>query len=284
MRWVGWTAVLGLVCGPPAIATPLDQMGIQRVMLVVLENADYDAAREQPFLAKLAREGGLLRQSFAVARPSQPNYLALAGGSTYGVDSDAPVTLDVRHIGDLLDAKGYTWKVYAEGYPGGCFLGSRAGAYVRRHIPFLSFKNVQSDPERCQRIVDAAALTADVRHGTLPTYAMYVPDVRHDGHDTGVSAADRWLSGAFGPLLDDPRFAANMLLIVTFDEGRGWQHGNHIYTVLHGERVIPGSVSDDRYDHYSLLRTIEEVLGLGTLGQGDSKASPITGIWKGRSS
>ena len=75
-----------------------------------------------------------------------------------------------------------------------------------------------------------------------------------------------------------------MLLIVTFDEGRGWRHGNHIYTVVHGERVIPGSVSDDRYDHYSLLRTIEEVLGLGTLGQGDSKASPITGIWKGHSS
>jgi precorrin-6B methylase 1 len=46
--------VLGLVWGPAAITTPLAQVGLQRVMLVVLENADYDAARVQPFLAKLA--------------------------------------------------------------------------------------------------------------------------------------------------------------------------------------------------------------------------------------
>ena len=280
VRWAGWTAVLGLVWGPAAVTTPLAQVGPQRVMLVVLENTDYDAARAQPFLAKLAREGGLLRQSFAVARPSQPNYLALTAGSTHGVDSNALVTLDVSHIGDLLEARGLTWKVYAEGYPGRCFLEPSSGAYVRRHVPFLSFKNVQSHPERCQRIVDAVAFAADIRHGTLPTYAMYVPDVTHDGHDTGVSAADQWLSETFGPLLNDRRFTENMLLIVTFDEGRGWWRSNHIYTVVYGDRVIPGSVSDSRYDHYSVLRTIEEILGLGTLGQGDSKASAITGIWK----
>ncbi len=71
-----------------------------------------------------------------------------------------------------------------------------------------------------------------------------------------------------------------MLFIVTFDEGRGWWRRNHIYTVVYGDRMIPGSVSDTRYDHYSLLRTTEEIFGLGTLGQNDSKASAITGIWK----
>jgi phospholipase C len=249
-------------------------------MLVILENADYDAARAQPFLAQLARAGGVLRQSFAVAHPSQPNYLALTAGNTFGVDSNAPITLDVPHIGDLLEAKGRTWKVYAEGYPGRCFLGPRAGTYVRKHVPFLSFKNVQTNPARCGRIVDAAVLATDVRQGTLPDYAVYVPDVTHDGHDRGVTAADQWLSETFGPLLSDPRFAENMVFIVTFDEGRGWWRRNHVYTVVYGDRVIPGSVSDTRYDHYDLLRTIEEIFGLGTLGQHDSKASAITGVWK----
>src|SRR5262249_31933254 len=152
-------------------AGPGGQPRGQRVMLVILENADYDAARAQPFLAQLARAGGVLRQSFAVAHPSQPNYLALTAGNTYGVDSNAPVTLDVPHIGDLLEAKGRTWKVYAEGYPGHCFLGSHAGTYVRKHVPFLSFKNVQTNPARCGRIVDAAGLATDVRQGTLPDYA-----------------------------------------------------------------------------------------------------------------
>jgi phospholipase C len=249
-------------------------------MLVILENADYTTALAQPFLARLAREGGLLRQSFAGTHPSQPNYLALTAGHTYGVDSNEPVTLDVAHIGDLLEAKGRTWKVYAEGYPGHCFLGSRAGTYVRKHVPFLSFKNVQTNPARCERIVDAAVLATDVRQGTLPDYAVYVPDVTHDGHDTGVRAADQWLAETFGPLLGDPRFMRDMVFIVTFDEGRGWWRRNHIYTVLYGDRVMPGSVSDTRYDHYSLLRTIEEILDLGSLGQYDTRASAITGMWK----
>ena len=104
-------------------ANPLGPPCVHHVMLVVLENADYDTARAQPFLATLACEGGLIRESFAVTDPSQPNYLALTAGDTYGVDSNALVTLDVRHIGDLLEARGGTWKAYVEGYPGSAFWG-----------------------------------------------------------------------------------------------------------------------------------------------------------------
>ncbi len=279
LRWLVWVGLGELVFGSASIAGLPHPPHRPRVMLVILENADYSTALAQPFLAKLARESGLLRQSFAIAHRSQPNYLALTAGSPHDVDSDAPVTLDVPHIGDLLEARGRTWKVYAEGYPGHCFLGARAGAYVRRHVPFLSFKNVQTDPARCARIVDAAELASDLRRGSMPDYAVYVPDVIHDGHDTGVRVADQWLAGTFGPLLHDPRFMQDMVFIVTFDEGRGWWRRNHIYTVVYGDGVIPGSVSDTRYDHYSLLRTIEEILDLGTLGQHDAQASAITGIW-----
>jgi len=281
-RWVAGMGVLGLVWGAATVAEPQDRPRVERVMVVVLENADYEVARTQPFLAKLGREGGLLRQSFAVAHPSQPNYLALIAGSTYGVDSNAIVTPDVPHLGDLLEAKGRTWKVYAEGYPGGCFLASGSDLYVRRHVPFLSFKNVQDEPARCSRIVEAAGLATDIRQGTLPDCALYVPDVRHDGHDTGVRQADQWLSETFAPLLSDPRFTANLLFIVTFDEARRWWRRNHVYTVMYGASVIPGSVANTRYDHYSLLRTIEDLFGLGTLGQHDATASPITGIWRGK--
>jgi acid phosphatase len=99
-----------------------------------------------------------------------------------------------------------------------------------------------------------------------------------------MSAADRWLAETFGPRLPDPRFTANLLFIVTFDEGRRWWRRNHIYTVVFGDAVMPGSVSDTRYDQYSLLRTIEALFGLGTLGRQDATAPVITGIWKGRPS
>lgn len=249
----------------------------RKVFIVVLENTAYDAALAQPFLRDLAAGGALLTNFFAEAHPSFPNYVALTAGSTYGVTS--LVTLDVPHVGDLLESAGRTWKAYAEGYPGDCFLGASAGAYVRRHVPFLSFANVQTNPARCARVVDAAVLAEDIEGGTLPDYSLYIPDLNNDGHDTGVAFADQWLARTFGPRLLDPRFTDGMLFVVTFDESPA-SSLNHIYTALYGPGVVAGSTSAARLDHLSLLRTIEDTLGLGTLGQQDAAATAITGVWR----
>jgi hypothetical protein len=247
-----------------------------RVMMVVLENTDYAAALGQPFLASLAARGAVLTHFSAEAHPSQPNYIAMIAGSTYGISSDANVTLDGRHIGDLLEAKGLQWKVYAEGYPGNCYLGSAAGTYVRKHVPFLSFKDVQDDKARCARIVNASDLTKDVANRTLADYSLYVPDLNDDGHDTGVAYADHWLSGTFGPLLQDPRFANGLLFIVTFDENEHAQlGGNRVLTIMVGDAVSPGTILDAEYSHYSLLRLVEDEFGLGSLGLNDARAAVI---------
>ena len=249
-----------------------------KIMMVVLENANYADALRQPFIASLAGRGALLTNFAAEAHPSQPNYIALISGSTFGVTSDGDVSLDQRHLGDLVEGKGLKWKVYAESYPGNCFLGARAGTYVRKHTPFLSFKDVQHDPRRCGNIVAASQLASDVRDGKLPQYSLYVPDLKDDGHDTGVAYADRWLSATFGPLLGDPSFTKRLLLVVTFDESKGSLFGgNHVATILIGDAVKPGTLVDGKFNHYSLLRLVEDLLGLGSLGEGDGDATVITG-------
>jgi len=278
LRWLLVAGVM-LSMAPSTSAVHAQPVPVRRVMIVVLENTDYEAALAQPFLGQLAARGALLSSFFAETHPSQPNYVAMTAGSTYGLTSNADVTLDVPHVGDLLEAAGRSWRVYAEGYPGNCFLGSSMGAYVRRHVPFLSFRSVQTNATRCQRIVNASALANDVANGTLPDYGFYVPDLNNSGHDTGVAFADQWLARTFGPLLEDARFMDGTLFVVTFDEDDGI-HANHIYTVLSGTGVRPGSVSTSRYDHYSLLRTIEDVLGLGGLGQRDADAQPVAGVWR----
>src|SRR5689334_15948595 len=96
----------------------------RKVFIVLLENESEDAAIEQPFLKKLASEGTLIADMRAVAHPSYPNYMALTGGSTFGIHGDGQRTIDASHIGDLLEARGKTWKNYAEDYPGNCYLGS----------------------------------------------------------------------------------------------------------------------------------------------------------------
>lgn len=270
-------ALMVLAAAPAVGAFP--RPPFEKVFIVVLENATYANALAQPFLADLASRGALLANFFGETHPSQPNYIALTAGSTYGVTSNLNVSLDVGHVGDLLEAAGLSWKVYAEGYPGGCFLGASSGAYVRKHVPFLSFANVQTDPARCARIVNASALAGDIAGGTLPDYALYVPDLNNDGHDTSVTFADQWLATTFGPRLQDPRFTDGRLFVVTFDEAPT-TGPNHVYTSLYGRGVVPGAASAIRHDHYSLLRTIEDALALPTLGQHDATASPITGVWR----
>jgi hypothetical protein len=261
--------------GPPGSAQP----AFERILIVVLENENESEAIGQPFLKSLAARGAYLESYTAITHPSQPNYIAMTAGDVHGVTNDRPVDLDVRHLGDLLEAKGLEWKVYAEGYPGHCELEQRIGRYARKHEPFISFVNVQRDPARCARIVDAARLRDDIAAGTLPHFALYVPDMDDDGHDTSIEFADRWLAAAFGPLLDDPAFMQGMLFVVTFDESKRLG-GNRIYTALYGDGVVAGSVSKEPWNHYSLLRTIEEAFDLGTLGLHDASARPITGIWR----
>ncbi|MBI3553197.1 MAG: hypothetical protein HY077_11930 [Elusimicrobia bacterium] len=252
----------------------------KKVMIVVLENTDYDHALGQPFLGKLARQGALLSGYYAVDHPSQPNYVALVSGDTLGVDSDKNVSLDETNVADLLEAAGKSWKIYAEDYPGRCFLDAKSGLYARKHVPLLSFKDVAGDPARCARIVDAAQMAADLKAGGLPDYSLYIPNLENDGHDTGADYADAWYARVFGPLLDDPAFTKGLLLVTIFDEDENDGGDNRIYASLYGSGVAPGAVSANRYDHYSLLRLVEDGLGVGNLGRRDSSAAAISGVWK----
>jgi len=253
---------------------------VGRVLIVILENTDASAAEAQPFLRQLGARGAMLRTYRAVTHPSQPNYIAMVSGSTHGVDGSDPVTLPVPHLGDLLEQRGLRWKVYAEGYPGNCFLGVAFGRYVRRHVPFLSFVNVQNDFQRCSaNIVDATRFDADLAANALPAFAMYIPDLDNDGHDTGVAFADAWLASRFGPILDSGGLPADTLFIVMFDEGTTGS-ANIVYCSFNGAGVRPGAVSTEPYNHYDLLRTFEEIFRTGSLGQNDARARVIGDVWR----
>lgn len=248
----------------------------RHVLVVIFENTDYEKTINQPFFARLSNEGVNLTNMRAEIHPSQGNYIALTSGDSYGVNHDRNITLDVKHIGNLLEEHGKNWKVYAQDWPGDCFLGARSGRYVRKHVPFLSYKNVTSSPEQCSHIVDANELTRDIANNTLPEVAFYIPNLDNDAHDTSIEFADQWYQEFMGPLLKDPKFVDNLVLISTFDENGG-SPGNQIYTSLWGPTVKAGSEIDQLFDHYSLLRMIEDIFGLGQLTAKDRNAARITG-------
>lgn len=270
-----------LLAGAAAPAEHPPRRTFDRVFIIVLENTNYDQALRQPFLRHLTAIGALLTDFHAITHPSYPNYLALVAGSTFGITNDEQRDLEATSLVDLLEPAGVTWKVYAENLPSPCFTGiaSPDGLYVRRHQPYISFRNIQANPARCRRIVNAAQLRADLADDALPQYSLYVPNVRNDGHDTGVEYADAWLKGFLSPLLRDPHFTRGTIVIVTFDENaRAWR--NQVYAVFVGPMVRPGATNGNRYDHYSLLRTIEDNYAVGTLGREDGRATTVCCVWK----
>lgn len=265
-----------------ALSYPKAWESIQRVVIIVLENTDYSSSLEMPFLKSLIQKGALLTQYFAVTHPSQPNYIAMIAGNPY-TTSNSPINLDAKHIGDLLEAQRMSWKLYAEDYPGNCYLEPFAGNYSRKHVPFLSFKNVTSHSQRCKQVTSADEFDADYKAHRLPELTYYIPNNRNNGHDTGPQFADLWLKTRFGQILnpDHPGFDSNTLFVITYDEG-SYQTNNQIYTLLIGSQIKPGSQSARKYNHYSLLATVEKIFRLPSLGQKDQGAALIDDpqIWK----
>jgi hypothetical protein len=274
--------------GCSCAVAPVAARWFQHVLIIVLENQDYQDAINNRYLGRLAEEGASFINFHGLFHPSYSNYLAMVAGKPIPTTHDRQKDLNECTIGDLMQARGLSWKNYAQGYPvrpgpdsnsDQCFRGSFAGRYARKHVPFLSFTPVQQ--HECANVVTASQLNKDISKGMQPDYAFYTPDLDNDGHDTSLAYATKWLQNFLEPLRQDQTFMKGTLIIVTFDESRSRSAGtsNHIYTVFLGPMVRRQQVAE-AYNQYDVLRTIEENFGLCQLGVGDDGAKPITSVWR----
>lgn len=255
-------------------------------IVIVLENKDYSeiiGSRDAPSINELAARYSLLTNYYAVAHPSQPNYLALVSGSTQGITTNCTrCRADDRNLADTLEAAGKSWKVYAEGIPYPGFKGAASGLYVKRHSAFLYFNDVLDNPRRLARIVSFAAWASDLEAETLPDYSLVVPDICHDMHSCPVAVGDAWLRAFLPPLLASPEMNGAAVFIV-FDESSNTHahgsNGGHVAALVLGPLVRFGARDSQLLDHYSLLRTIEQSWNLPRLG-GSAAMEPISGIWQ----
>jgi hypothetical protein len=264
-------AVFVLCAGAGAAPRPVPPFG--HVVVVVFENKPRDAVlgnRAAPAFNAFARRGAVLSGYRGVAHPSLPNYLALVSGSTHGVTTDCTsCTVAAPNLAGALEAKGLTWKAYAEGLPRPGWTGPSAGRYAKKHVPFLYFRDVLRSPKLRRNVVPLSQLSPR----RLPDFALVVPNLCHDMHDCPVSVGDAWLGRFLPPLLRVPRTA----VFVVFDEA--YSPGNGVPALALGPLVRPASHFRSPMTHYGLLRTIEDGLGLPRLGR-SARARPVTGIWK----
>lgn len=244
------------------------------VVIVLFENTSEDSIignPDAPYFNQLADTGANFTNSFAIEHPSQPNYLDLFSGSNQGITSDScPHTFDADNAGAQLIAAGLTFTGYSEDLPSPGSTTCTTGDYARKHAPWVNFSNVPAEDNQ-----PFSAFPTD--YSTLPTVSWVIPNLCNDMHDCSIATGDTWLRDQLDGYV---QWAAshNSVLITTFDEDDS-AGDNQIATIFNGQPVKPGAYTE-RIDHFSVLRTVEDMYGLPHAGAAE-QATPITDAWTG---
>ncbi|GAC1538435.1 MAG: alkaline phosphatase family protein [Polyangiales bacterium] len=280
------------------------------VFVIMMENtskSSLDAAGSTPYLKSLATKYATGSDYHGTSHPSLPNYLALTSGSDHSVACDCdpvgtacslcntiafPSGCGCRqaatHIGDQLDAASKTWKAYADGATKPCDT-TTAGAYAARHVPFLYYDDMlaaTADARCTSHVVPYTGFAADLA-GATPAFSYITPSLEHDMHGTGlqqssadIAAGDTWLSTNAQAILDSAAYKNGGLLVIVWDEDDGsggflppkTDDPIPIYVMSpYAKTATGGYVSKVNGDHYSLLATFEDGLGLPRMGSAIGK-------------
>ncbi|MBI2700256.1 MULTISPECIES: alkaline phosphatase family protein [Mycobacterium] len=247
------------------------------VVVVIEENrsqANIIGNKAAPFINALAAGGAMMAQSFAETHPSEPNYLALFAGSTFGLTKDScPVDVGAQpNLASELLAAGRTFGGYAEDLPAVGSTACSAGKYARKHVPWVNFSNVPASVS-----VPFSAFPGPGNYASLPTVSFVIPNNDNNMHDGSIAQGDAWLNSRMAAYANWAR-ANNSLLILTWDEDDGGPR-NQIPTVFYGAHVQPGSYNET-ISHYNVLSTLQEMYGLPKTGYA-ATAPVIATIWGG---
>ncbi|MDX6628819.1 MAG: phosphatidylinositol-3-phosphatase [Gaiellales bacterium] len=286
----------GLMASPEALATVASTCGREHrararyahVIWIWLENHSFDSvigSRAAPFTNRLAESCGLATNYHNVTHPSLPNYIAATSGGTQGITSDCQpqeCSRDVPSVFGQVAAAGMTWASYQESMPGTCDLdegsGSRPdGDYAPRHDPAVYFLPLRPDCHR--RVVPlglpaSGALAHALESDALPAFSFVTPNLCNDTHDCPVASGDAWLARWLPRIVASPAYrTGGTVIFVTWDEGEGGSSGDcslntsdvgcHVATLVVSPSTPRGTRSGELYNHYSLLKTTEQLLGIG---------------------
>jgi hypothetical protein len=215
----------------------------------------------------------------------------------FGQMSDAPVPI--------------SWKAWNESMDGPCLLvnsgENRFGnAYRVKHNPAAYFANVVGSdfsgttgnafcrehdvPMGTTDPNDTSVFDAALHRSDMPTFNYVVPNMCEDGHDnckpTGgtIKQFDDFLAREIPKIMASPSWDTQSVIFVVYDEGQDGGpgkavkfDGGHTPFAVIGDQVHPAEYS--RFaNHYSMLRTIEDGLGLG-YANAAADATPIDQVW-----
>lgn len=280
---------------------------IKHVIVLFMENQPYDAiigSSQAPYINALGNRCGLATNYHNITHPSAPEYLAATSGELGGAGDCPPVFLDPSWPPTCPDTNdnifhqamvaGETWKNYEESMATNCFEGEDSSNYDINHNPAAYYTDLggpSGEPNSpCQQFdvplgtPQAGNFETDLANGTLPNYSFIAPDLIHDTHNGTIAQGDQYLSQLLPTIFDSREYKdGSTIVFTTWDEGEGGSSddcafnttdvGCHIAMVISSPYTRPGTVSGKLFNHYSLLKTDEQLLGLPLLGHAADPAA-----------
>ena len=250
------------------------------IVILIEENHGYSqviGSSSAPYINTLANDAmsTLFTQAYGIEHPSQPNYLDLFSGGNQGVtNNNVPsahfTTPNLAR--ELLNA-GRTFISYSQNLPSAGYDGASSGKYMRKHNPVTNWMGTGTNQVPAALNQPFTSFPSD--YSTLPTVSFVVPDQDYDMHDGTIATADTWFHNNLDGYVQWAK-THNSLFILIFDEDDG-NYNNRIPMIFTGPMVKGGTLSTT-YNHYNVLRTIEDMYGTTHAGNAAGAAS-IHGCW-----
>ncbi len=210
---------------------------VTKVLVFMEEN--HSLAQMQsgmPYAYSLARQYGYANSYTAITHPSLPNYLAIAGGDTFGVTDDAAPSshpINAQTVFGQALALGKTAKTYAESMPSNCALtGATSKGYAVKHNPWTYFTPTAERAGCNTYDVPETKLSDDITAGTLPNVGMVLPNQCNDAHDCSLATADNWFKSRMTAIMAGPDWQAGRLVVVLTADEDDKASGNQVLTVV----------------------------------------------------
>jgi phospholipase C len=255
------------------------------VVWIWMENHSYSdiiGSSQAPYINSVAGECGLATNYHNLSHPSLPNYVGATSGlavsSLSTFDSDCSPSKRCSTSAASIFGQGESWKAYEESMPSNCDT-SNSGEYAVRHNPPPYFTSLSG----CSTFdVPYTKLASDLSAGTLPAFSFVTPNLIDDMHDGTIAQGDSWLSSNLPTILNSSEYQSDTTAVfITWDEGTGGSSGENcasnttdnsckVATLVISPSTVAGSTSATLFNHYSLLGTAEQLLGLPALGQASS--------------
>src|SRR5947209_10379733 len=244
-----------------------------QLVVVLMENQNLnDVYGPAAYMTQLADLYSFSEGWASITNPSQPNYIAILGGSTFGVSGDGNhPNLNHPTMVDILENTSKTWKAFAEDASGsGCSLNPPRG---EDHFPFLSYTTIRNNSARCANLLPGSSNEVISAFNAGTNFIWLTPNDCNNMHSCSVATGDAWIQ-SWVPNLLTAMAGKKAALIIMFDEA--YTNPPYIYMSFSGPATKLAYKSTASYTHYSLLKLIEDVWGGGNLGQGDVTApSPL---------